>query len=76
MSATCSEMRRYTYEYMWEQSLLALLERTNDFLCKFPMNSEEVKGEKNLIGGIDERQKNDLSINAYILASSRGNAMR
>lgn len=69
-------MCRYTYEYMREQSLLVLLKRTNDFLCKFPMNSEEVKGEKNLIAGIDERQKNDLSTNAYILALSRGNAMR
>lgn len=43
-------------------------EKTNDFLYKFSMNSEEVKDEKNLIGGIDERQKNDLSIDAYILA--------
>lgn len=40
------------------------------------MNSEEVKDEKNLIGGIDERQKNDLSIDAYILALSRENATR
>lgn len=40
------------------------------------MNSEEVKGEKNLFGGIDERQKSDLSIGAYILALSQGNATR
>lgn len=51
-------------------------EETNDFLYKFSMNSEEVKDEKNLIGGIDERQKNDLSIDAYILALSRENATR
>lgn len=64
---------------MWEQSLLVLLKKTNDFLCKFPMNSEEVKGEKNLIGGIDERQKNDLSIDAYIyfsIVARKRNAMR
>ena len=60
---------------MWEQSTRTF-EETNDFLYKFSMNSEEVKDEKNLIGGIDERQKNDLSIDAYILALSRENATR
>lgn len=68
-------MCKYTYEYMWEQSTRTF-EETNDFLYKFSMNSEEVKDEKNLIGGIDERQKNDLSIDAYILALSRENATR